>query len=494
MMITKMHNKVTHSILDLPVELVVGVLRYLPIDNYATLCLTHSYFTGILRSDYLWRAGVLQSLWKGSSFECGKVLQRTPSSHTDYVLVDASTRPLLSSPQPYPSYRKLYHRVLKNYGWMIGTFAGNAQWTGSLIEIFYNGYTGLIECRRLQPSAVFSSAMTYSIDDEVYWRDFDPVIQCRQEPLFEVGHSRPDDEFLAVVARTIGITDEQTINALGSEEIWPSINVPAKERIIVQQIDALSKLGNGFDEFSNNLLVLSRPLLSRAMYELRGGLVSQQKIPRHNELFYRLPQHLPSPAGFEEHSGLFMGDYSSHGPELLYLYYPTPTSLHAVKITGDPNVPRGEISWVIDDLTSPVRICTEREWPGARAYKGRGQISNHGFRSPTWIETEVILYLARSQVVPHTLQSQMTASEVDEYERMVIQDTVEQRRDSTEVEFRSIHQPDSGTSESSPLYAHFDQQYEKAGIVLWWKDMVHLSQFHKINSISSTVVHPTHPF
>jgi hypothetical protein len=65
--------------------------------------------------------------------------------------------------------------------------------------------------------------------------------------------------------------------------------------------------------------------------------------------------------------------------------------LEVIKITGDPNVPCHEYSFVIPDLNSPsAYICQEVEFQGSTAVEGYGQISHTGFRDPTWIPIERI--------------------------------------------------------------------------------------------------------
>jgi hypothetical protein len=56
-------------------------------------------------------------------------------------------------------------------------------------------------------------------------------------------------------------------------------------------------------------------------------------------------------------------------------------SLEAIKLTGDPNVPRGEISWISDDIGPDglVRIAVERPFRGARMVRSRGHVAHLGF-------------------------------------------------------------------------------------------------------------------
>lgn len=111
--------------------------------------------------------------------------------------------------------------------------------------------------------------------------------------------------------------------------------------------------------------------------------------------------------------GIWVGDYSGHGCEFLLINQPDdpPVSdielglvrhaeetdsewerrrvdarvyrgrLEAIKLTGDPNVPRGEYTFVADDLGPAGFVGTASQPPfaGARMVKSKGHIANTGF-------------------------------------------------------------------------------------------------------------------
>ncbi|KAI0456338.1 hypothetical protein F5B21DRAFT_158824 [Xylaria acuta] len=122
--------------------------------------------------------------------------------------------------------------------------------------------------------------------------------------------------------------------------------------------------------------------------------------------------------------GIWVGDYSVHGCEFLLINQPDIDGqgyeeplmklesesdeefrarflservyrgrLEAIKLTGDPNVPRGEYTFLADDLGEDGFVCTAQGPPfqGARIVKSRGHIANIGFTGDKYIESQLIL-------------------------------------------------------------------------------------------------------
>lgn len=55
--------------------------------------------------------------------------------------------------------------------------------------------------------------------------------------------------------------------------------------------------------------------------------------------------------------------------------------LEAIKLTGDPNIPRGEYTFISPDIGEGglVRIAKEDQFKGARIVRSRGQLANRNF-------------------------------------------------------------------------------------------------------------------
>jgi hypothetical protein len=112
--------------------------------------------------------------------------------------------------------------------------------------------------------------------------------------------------------------------------------------------------------------------------------------------------------------GIWIGDFSGHGCEFLLINQPdneTPFdaasvvqredetheewetrkkeeklyrgSIQGIKLTGDPNVPRGEYTFIADDISSKgyIRTATDERFKGARIVKSRGHIAARMFKN-----------------------------------------------------------------------------------------------------------------
>ena len=67
--------------------------------------------------------------------------------------------------------------------------------------------------------------------------------------------------------------------------------------------------------------------------------------------------------------------------------------LEAIKLTGDPNVPRGEYTWIAEDIgpNGLLRIANEQMFVGARMVRSWGRIAGRGFRHDRFIPSQLIL-------------------------------------------------------------------------------------------------------
>jgi hypothetical protein len=76
-------------------------------------------------------------------------------------------------------------------------------------------------------------------------------------------------------------------------------------------------------------------------------------------------------------------------------------------VTGDLNIPRSEISWIVPDTRSPLRVCDEEEFRSALSYEALGHVAYQGYTGNRMIpaERESTLYdkmLIANQKIPLT--------------------------------------------------------------------------------------------
>lgn len=138
-----------------------------------------------------------------------------------------------------------------------------------------------------------------------------------------------------------------------------------------------------------------------------------------------LDPELYTPTVSQPWKGIWVGDYSAHGCEFLLITqnHPTPFDeaafdatrtedesatdfekrktdarryrgrLEAIKLTGDPNVPRGECTFLAEDLGEQGFITTVDEEPfrGARVVRSKGHVAQTGFVNDKYIRSQLLL-------------------------------------------------------------------------------------------------------
>lgn len=67
--------------------------------------------------------------------------------------------------------------------------------------------------------------------------------------------------------------------------------------------------------------------------------------------------------------------------------------LEAIKLTGDVNVPRGEYTWIAEDIgpNGLIRVATEQMFVGARTVRSWGHIAGRGYRHDRFISSHLIM-------------------------------------------------------------------------------------------------------
>jgi hypothetical protein len=116
-------------------------------------------------------------------------------------------------------------------------------------------------------------------------------------------------------------------------------------------------------------------------------------------------------ASVYSHSSFFVCRYGHHGYEIINITY-SGDSLVAYKVTGDKNVPRGEITFqvnldpfplraaghsssTVDQQLQPIALTEKaaKKWGTSELprYRGLGQVAEPGFSNSQWMDGQLII-------------------------------------------------------------------------------------------------------
>ncbi|KAF7894582.1 uncharacterized protein EAF01_010033 [Botrytis porri] len=351
----------------------------------------------------------------------------------------------LNSPFPCESFKKLYQShdphwfLTKNKLWF-----GDSDYYGQLMISKYNPETGSIGLYRLLTQRSAPQFCTWKDDTSVVIHCFDPkthLATCPQQldlhsyshrflsgmghverrlkgevPLKMVDRGNSNRECPSRFLLSKMLVGNQPNRPQANK--WPPPKIPAKVRADRPTIFDNSCTAT-WGRPENRSQINEKSFRIRDWMEMNGLVQIGDQI----QTFSTLDFELYTPTEDKPYRGIFVGDYSGHGCEYLLLdqrdglqkrdesntskskgesheawearkgQARTPTgSLCAIKLTGDPNIPRGEVTWVADDISDKGLVrYGEKDWPGARIVRSRGQIANLGYKNPKYIETELIM-------------------------------------------------------------------------------------------------------
>ena len=197
--------------------------------------------------------------------------------------------------------------------------------------------------------------------------------------------------------RTIANLRDELIDARQQQQIV-SISNPKNNRMkrrISELEKELLELNGRDAEF---VAAVSLELLAKAKSSGDESLIKKYSTQL-DEARSQMPQ-------FNLH-GLWVGKYGEAGYEMINVTYSGDT-LIATKLTGDNNVPKGEISFTVDLAPStsanngmstaaldPIELNSKaaKQWGKSflPRFLGKGQVAAEGFVNPTWLEGQLIL-------------------------------------------------------------------------------------------------------
>jgi hypothetical protein len=214
--------------------------------------------------------------------------------------------------------------------------------------------------------------------------------------------------------------------------LWPPRTIPGMPRVRAESVDQYRGSGHKpqtYGEISQTTFRL------RQWSQFAAGMAHFGiRVGEEVSTWSTIDPALYTPTSDKPYQGIYVGDYAGHGCEFLLVMQPdeaptipanngnrsyyqgmleipsededdedaseegTPVTndpsigasdedgphgaMVAVKLTGDPNIPRGEYTFVTKDIGPKglIRIATEHPFAGARVVKSRGHIALRGFQ------------------------------------------------------------------------------------------------------------------
>ncbi|OZJ02157.1 hypothetical protein BZG36_04630 [Bifiguratus adelaidae] len=364
----------------LPLEVILHILSYCTPNDIAHVSQASQKLLQICRTD---------SLWQAHCHDRFRVRRFTPSTEL-------------------PTFYQLYTRLLRHYGYLLGFWMSLESWRGAFIQVSWNEHLNRLDGERLWPkNRLTNSYHNYSLLPGVFVNDIDCAIE--RELIFHV--SIPPDASNPVVT-CLEAEPRRIINFL--EQANLSMFIAASAASVGQitqdkltQYDAKNLetwfLGNALNElsvwrssldFPSQLPMPDTPLCFNLLNH--GTRTKYLQLPLH--ILNPPPTTSQDPTMIAPHYGLYAGSYGPHGVEFLLVkehYTENPlasrrTKVMAHKVTGDRNVPRGQLSWM-SNLHDPIRIAEEQEFRGSNVYEGMGQVAFDGFINNSLIPGALIL-------------------------------------------------------------------------------------------------------
>ncbi|PYI14139.1 F-box domain protein [Aspergillus japonicus CBS 114.51] len=382
------------SILKLPPELVQQILAYLSAQELARVAVTCRSLADHVDNELLW-----------------------------LNLINSYLPEPIHDPGLFDSFRSLY--IAHHPCWFIPKhkiWFSDTEHTGNLILARYDHRRGVIEAYRVIAERRSHQFQIWDWNPDVIIQSFDPRVSLwLDDPVLLLKPQREGrPRYLqGEIRMPMALEMQHVFNAfspcskylppdLDGSQQWPPPTIPSNHRVyrdVEQQLPEWERNPRQLEE------------MSEYGFRIRRWAHFRLGIPifaagRNETLstFATLDPEVYTPTPRKPYQGIWVGDYSAHGCEFLLvlqrdrdgsLAAAEPTdgeatlqgSLEAIKLTGDPNVPRGEISFAADDIGPGglVRIADEGLFQGARIVRSQGHVAGLGFRDDTFISSQLIL-------------------------------------------------------------------------------------------------------
>ncbi|KGO77237.1 Protein of unknown function DUF3506 [Penicillium italicum] len=349
----------------------------------------------------------------------------------------------IKNPGPFGSFRRLY--LAYHPCWFIPqhkVWVADVEHAGMLIIARYDNFRGVIEAYKVVADRRTAHFQTWITHPEVIMQSFEPHVHLALggNPILFLNDLNPSSR-TAPIQSFQSMTEARCMSMasivqniykplsfcsalspggpwIDPDVLWPPRTIPSDERTVRELKDSPPQILKHLSELSELLFRI------RGWVNPRVMLASDKRTLTCSTLD---DLYIPTPE--KPYQGIWIGDYSAHGCEFLLILQKDITStahgdenespihtqdeveyetlenaedigqrgqLQAVKLTGDPNVPRGQFSFLAEDIGPRGLISDEMEEPfvGARSVRCRGHLAGIGFHDDTYIDTQLILISA----------------------------------------------------------------------------------------------------
>ncbi|KAL3446526.1 hypothetical protein BJX65DRAFT_115635 [Aspergillus insuetus] len=358
---------------------------------------------------------------------CRSLAEHANNDRLWAALVNSNLLDSIHDPGVFKSFRDLY--ITHHPCWFIPrnkVWFSDVEHTGNLILTRYDNRRGVIEGYRVIAERRSSKISFWEWNPDVVIQAFEPKVSLwLDDPVLllqKIEGQRPrylDSETrmampieVQYILNSIILCKQSNQEDLTEDTEWPPEEIPSNHRVFRNpeiHWSEWNRLPRNLDQLSEHAFRIRR----WAHFRL-GMPIFAASTGETMSTYATLDAGLYTPTKDKPYQGIWVGDYSAHGCEfLLFIQRHNDEddsdssdardprddniiqrgSLEAVKLTGDPNVPRGQLSFKSDDIGSrgTVRIATETLFEGARVVRSTGHVAGLGFRDDTFITSQLIL-------------------------------------------------------------------------------------------------------
>ena len=429
----------------LPAEIISQVLAFLPPASLATLSQTCSLLRSHAYNDLLWMTFV-----RNSVPGCGDLASPSPPNSWRNLYI-------AHQPYWFLVQNKIWFADARNNGLLILARYNSQNRCIEAFRLLAEHGPHPYETWAYDPEVIihtFKPKVSLLLDDpviklELNKGDYHHNSRLRQEVAMQTGRTHGICSMISL-CRPIPTELQATAMAL-----WPPATIPAKDRVRNESPTKFRKEEHRpqtLGQMSDRTFRIRKWLdFSNLMQPLNAVRMGEEVMT-----FSTLLEESYLPTRHKPWQGIWVGDYSGHGCEFLLVLQREITSpmalsrtsstgslphgmtvalpdvdmglqdssfanrdneeaqgikgnrgddpaapstetpsgrLEAIKLTGDVNVPRGEYTWIAEDIgpNGLIRVANEQMFVGARTVKSWGHIAERGYRHDRFIPSQLIM-------------------------------------------------------------------------------------------------------